>query len=185
MNRERSSREGILLNLLEEFRGTGFDGASLSRISDLTGLGKASLYHHFPGGKGEMAEAVMDLAGAWVQANVLDHLRAADAPKARLERALASLEGFYQGGAKSCLLEVMPIGGGPQVKAKVAEVLHSLVDAFRDLALAAGFSQTEAQRRAEGVLVTIQGSLVVARGLGDPGVFLRQIQGLREGFLRP
>lgn len=184
MIRERSSREGILLDLLEAFRGTGFDGVSLSRISELTGLGKASLYHHFPGGKGEMAEAVMDLAGAWVQTNVLDHLHAKDAPAARLERVLASLEAFYQCGEKSCLLDVMPIGSGSEVRGKVAEVLTALLKGFEHLAVDGGVPKAEARRRAEGALVAIQGSLVMARGLGDNLVFMRQMKALRENFLK-
>lgn len=183
MNKERSSREGILMNLLEAFRETGFDGVSMSRISELTGLGKASLYHHFPGGKGEMAEAVMDLAGGWVQAHILDPLNAEGAPQARLERVLAALDGFYEGGAKSCLMDVMPLGGGPAVRKKVCGVFQALRDGFAKCATDAGLPKSEAQQRAEGALVAIQGSLVVARGLGDPKVFRRQIAQLRSGYL--
>jgi AcrR family transcriptional regulator len=42
--------------LLKLFRQFGYDGVTLSKISQATGLGKASLYHYFPGGKAEMAE---------------------------------------------------------------------------------------------------------------------------------
>src|SRR4029078_11124737 len=39
--------------LMDLFREKGFDGASLADISESTGLGKSSLYHHFPNGKEE------------------------------------------------------------------------------------------------------------------------------------
>ena len=42
------------------FRQHGYEGASLSLIADATGLGRSSIYHHFPGGKDEMVEAVFD-----------------------------------------------------------------------------------------------------------------------------
>ena len=49
----------VLPALGEVFREHGFEGASLSVIGKRTGLGKGSLYHFFPGGKEEMAAAVL------------------------------------------------------------------------------------------------------------------------------
>ena len=55
-----ASREVVLERLLATFRDQGYDGASLAELSAATGLGKSSLYHHFPGGKVDMA-ALSDL----------------------------------------------------------------------------------------------------------------------------
>jgi AcrR family transcriptional regulator len=183
MTGERTTREGILLSLLEEFRTCGFDGVSLSRISEVTGLGKASLYHHFPGGKAEMAQGVMSLAWGWLEANVFQPLEAQGDPAARFEAVMGALDGFYAGGRKSCLLDVMPISGGPEIHAAVKAVMERLAAGFTRLALDAGVPEAEAAHRAEGALVAIQGSLVLARGLGDAGPFQRQMRFLREHFL--
>ena len=43
----------------EVFRAHGYEGATLSVITEATGLGKGSLYHFFPGGKEELAAAVL------------------------------------------------------------------------------------------------------------------------------
>ncbi|WP_243287587.1 TetR/AcrR family transcriptional regulator [Geothrix terrae] len=180
---ERSNREGILLTLLEEFRGCGFDGVSLSRISEVTGLGKASLYHHFPGGKGEMAEAVMDLAASWLEGHVFGPLEGGADPATRLATVLDALEGFYAGGSKSCLLDVMPLTGGTAVRAAVKAILQRLLAGFEQLALDGGLPAGTARARAEAALVSLQGSLVLARGLGETGPFMRALQALREGFL--
>ncbi len=182
---ERSTREGVLESLMEEFRGCGFDGVSLSRISEVTGLGKASLYHHFPGGKGEMAEAVMAMAGTWLEAQVFGPLEAAGDPATRLATVLKALEGFYDGGAKSCLLDVMTLGGSPAVKSAVKTVLVRLQNGFERLAQDGGLPRAEARTRAEGALVALQGSLVLARGLGDASPFARVVKALRRDFLRP
>lgn len=181
---ERSTREGILLGLMEEFRGCGFDGVSLSRISEVTGLGKASLYHHFPGGKGEMAEAVMVLAASWLEAHVFAPLEAEGVPSERLAKVLKALEGFYAGGAKSCLLDVMPLGGSAAVRASVKAVFQRLLAGFEQLASDAGLSRAAARARAEQALVSLQGSLVLARGLGDTAPFTRAIKALRADYLR-
>jgi AcrR family transcriptional regulator len=183
MNGERSTREGILIQLLEEFRTYGFDGVPLSRISKVTGLGKASLYHHFPGGKGEMAQAVMTLSGAWLEREILGELEGAGDPAARLEAALRAFQSFYRNGEKSCLLDVMPIGGGPEALAAVRVLMVRLLAGFERLALDGGVEPAEAKARAELALIRLQGSLVVSRGLGDSAPFLHQIQALRDGFL--
>ena len=49
----------LIRSLLNIFREYGYEGASLSKISERTGLGKASLYHHFPNGKQQMAQEVL------------------------------------------------------------------------------------------------------------------------------
>ena len=55
VGRSRTSRADVIQALIDVFRRCGYDGATLSSISEATGLGRASLYHHFPGGKQEMA----------------------------------------------------------------------------------------------------------------------------------
>ena len=184
MSNERSTREGVLLNLLEEFRGSGFDGVSLSRISEVTGLGKASLYHHFPGGKGEMAEAVMELAVTWLEARVYGPLEGPGEPQARLSMVLAALDEFYAGGSKSCLLDVMPLTGDVKVQSAVKAILQRLLSGFEKLARDAGHATKAARARAEATLVSLQGSLVLSRGLKDPAPFQRVLKALRQEFLR-
>ena len=62
--RSADQREDLLPQVAEVFRESGYDGTSISRITEKTGLGKGSLYHFFPGGKAEMAAAVLADAGA-------------------------------------------------------------------------------------------------------------------------
>ena len=44
-------RADVIPLIAEVFREFGFEGTSLSRITEKTALGKGSLYHFFPGGK--------------------------------------------------------------------------------------------------------------------------------------
>jgi len=61
------SRDEVVERLVGVFQRCGYDGASLSELSAATGLGRSSLYHHFPGGKEEMARAVIARVGAWMR----------------------------------------------------------------------------------------------------------------------
>ena len=47
----RHTREAVVERLMAVIRREGYDGASLAQLSKATGLGKGSLYHHFPSGK--------------------------------------------------------------------------------------------------------------------------------------
>ena len=67
------SREEVLNRLTKTFRTYGYDGASLAKLSEATGLGPSSLYHYFPGGKEEMAQAVLNHANVWLEANIFLH----------------------------------------------------------------------------------------------------------------
>ena len=55
------SKEEVITKLVPVFRRYGYEGATVSRLSEATGLKKASLYYHFQGGKEQMAEAVLGL----------------------------------------------------------------------------------------------------------------------------
>ena len=68
------SDEVFLATALDLFRTYGFEGVSLKRLADATGLEKASLYYRYPAGKDEIAMAVAKDVVAWFQANVFDPL---------------------------------------------------------------------------------------------------------------
>jgi TetR/AcrR family transcriptional regulator, lmrAB and yxaGH operons repressor len=54
------TRERILRAALRLFRKHGYSGVGIKQILDLAQAPKGSLYHHFPGGKGEIAVAVVE-----------------------------------------------------------------------------------------------------------------------------
>ena len=54
------SYKDLVDKLTDIFCEYGYDGTSLTILSQNTGLGRASLYYHFPGGKEEMANAVYE-----------------------------------------------------------------------------------------------------------------------------
>ena len=65
------AKDEVLSRLFGVFRTYGYEGATLARISESTGLGRASLYHYFPGGKDEMAREVLGVAQGWLAQNVV------------------------------------------------------------------------------------------------------------------
>jgi len=180
------SEQQIVATLTDVFRTHGYEGASLKIIAKATGLARASLYHRFPGGKAEMAEAVMNRAQAWLESEALAPLREEFLPPRDRIRAMAvHLDAFYQSGKKSCLLDALSIGepGSPLLR-----LTKGALDLWtRELAVAvaaAGFSQAEARDRAERAVILIQGALVVARVREDPAPFRQILAEMPEQLLR-
>ena len=104
--------EDLLERLTRVFQDHGFEGASLSRISAATGLEKASLYHRFPGGKDQMAEAVLAHVGRWFVENLLAPLRETGPVAARIRETGRRIQAFYEDGQRSCLLDTLSLRDG-------------------------------------------------------------------------
>ena len=83
-----SSKAEVLDRLLDTFRGDGYDGASLAQLSAVTGLGKSSLYHHFPGGKSDMALQVLAHMSAGLERDLLAPMQGSGTPQERLDAML-------------------------------------------------------------------------------------------------
>jgi len=160
----------------------------LTRIAQATGLGRASLYHRFPGGKEEMAEAVLDRADAWFVSHILAPLTEPGEPADRVRAMAKRLDAFYGGGRHSCLLDALSLGvaGDHSVRDHVQRSFAAWRGALADVARLSGFRRAEAERRAEEALVRIQGALVLARATGgETRPFSRALHGLPELLTAP
>lgn len=173
-------KQAATMRLIELFRTRGFAGASLSDLAAATGLGRASLYHHFPGGKDEMGHAALALAGGQFAKLVLAPL---DGKAPARERLLAMLDGvghYYAADPPACLMNAMAMGGDdnpfrePIAKA-VAAWLGRIERCFAELGLAA----EPARNRAEAVVEALQGALILARLAGERGPLSRCLLRLR------
>lgn len=102
----------LLDKLAKVFRYYGYDGASMSELSRATGLSKASLYHHFPNGKKEMAEKVLAEEGRRLQQHVLVPFQANKAPLDMLTASLRGVDVFYGGDRPACLMNSLLHGTG-------------------------------------------------------------------------
>jgi AcrR family transcriptional regulator len=178
-------REEVIERLVPVFRDRGYNGASLSEISDATGLGKSSLYHHFPGGKEEMARAVISHIDAWLKEHALDPLKGHGSPQERIDRMIAALDRCYAGGKRACVLGNMVIDGIRNLfQEQLARSFTQWIEALRDVLVEAGIPAKEARDRAEDAVIRIEGALILAGGLGRPAPFRRILGHLPDDLLR-
>jgi AcrR family transcriptional regulator len=183
---QKVSREDVVRRLLTVFRQHGYEGASLTMIAKEVGLQKASLYHLFPGGKEEMAQAVLESVSDSLEKRILMPLRGVGTPARRLKDMIERVCSFYGKGSHSCIFDTLSLGGGANPFRKgIGEAVQAWADALAGLAREHGATPAVARERAERVLVTIQGALVLARCVNDPRVFIRGLQTLPELLLPP
>ncbi len=175
------TEERLLEHLTKVFQEHGYEGASLSLIAAATGLGRASLYHRFPGGKADMALAVLDRAHHWFATHVLAPLSTDGAPSKRVNLMAERLRDFYHSGKRSCLLHTLAVGPhGDEIRAHIERSLQAWHGAMEQIARQAALSRAESRRRASEALLRIQGALVISRGLGDNKPFLRVLRELPD-----
>lgn len=180
------SREEVVDRLMLVLRRQGYARASLSELSKATGLGKSSLYHHFPDGKDDMTRAVLDRLAGQLRVALFDPLRVAGDPKRRISTMVATLGAFYHGGREACLLGGLVVGETrerfhQQLAAIFEEWIEAIAKALRD----AGVSRGLARVRAEDAVIRIQGALTLVGALDERAVFMRTLRQLPGDLLAP
>lgn len=181
MARTIAERGDVLPLLAEIFREHGYEGASLARIGQGTGLGKGSLYHFFPGGKEEMAAAVLNEIDDWFRTQVFQPLRGCDDVERGLDDMFRAVSRYFLAGRKVCLVGVFALGRerdlfALRVKRYFVEWMQALAAALER----GGKARAEAAALAEEVVGGIQGALVLARACDKPALFVHALARLRE-----
>jgi TetR/AcrR family transcriptional regulator, lmrAB and yxaGH operons repressor len=173
-------RADILPALTEVFRTYGYEGASLARITDHTGLGKGSLYNFFPGGKEEMAAAVLDGIDSWFQAHVFEPLRQHEDPHAAIDAMFEATDRYFHSGGRVCIVGVFALSDvRDRYEVRINGYFAEWRDALEAALRRAGKDEASARDLAEDIVAGIQGALVAARALDDVGLFGRRIARMR------
>ncbi|SEB73123.1 transcriptional regulator, TetR family [Nitratireductor aquibiodomus] len=181
MARLVAERSDVIPLLAEVFRRYGYDGASVARITEHTNLGKGSLYHFFPGGKEEMAAAVLADVRCWFENNIFVPLEEKD-PETALASMFAAVEDYFDSGQRICLVGAFALEEtrdrfASEVKIYFARWMEALRKALEGI----GFDRDHAIRSANGIVAGIQGAIILARALGDTESFsvsLSQLKGM-------
>lgn len=181
MGRKKEIQDDELLDgLVQVFQNFGYEGASMNRIAEATGLGRASLYHRFPGGKEEMALAALKRADSIFAGYVLAPLMESGRPADKVRRMTKRMTDFYDTGRNSCLLDTLSMGDEDYLHRPIKNSFATLHKVLAGVAQEAGASPAAANRRAETALVGLQGALVWARASGDTKPFQRVMKNLPD-----
>jgi AcrR family transcriptional regulator len=171
--------------LAEAFREHGFEGASLARLSAATGLGRGSLYNFFPGGKEEMAAAVLADVDEWFTTCVFRPLRAAaSGDPAAVGDMFDAVTGYFRSGRRVCLQGAFALGRerdrfAGTIRGYFGEWIASLAAAL----VTAGTPEAAARAVALETVTAIQGGIVLSRALDQPEIFTETVERQRARVL--
>ncbi|NYT44286.1 TetR/AcrR family transcriptional regulator [Pollutimonas thiosulfatoxidans] len=180
-----ASRDEVLDRLAKVFRDEGYEAASLTRLAQASGLGKASLYYHFPNGKQEMALAVIDRANTLFTQQIVQPLQKEGDGKRRIVKFISNLDTYYRKGEESCLLGVLALGTVPkEFDRHIMGGLRCWIDVLAAALEQAGHSRPVARSRAEAAVCWVEGALVLSRGLESTAPFKRMLAQLKAFLLQ-
>ena len=171
----------IVDQLFIVFRDRGYEGSSLAELSQATGLGRSSLYHHFPRGKEQMAEAVLEQGKAFIQTAVAEVAESEEPLRTRIKKISAALDQMYAGGRNACVLGRLATADiGPAGHQILRDIFELWATAIAELARDSGMSATHARQFAEDWIARVQGSLILHSASGDRKPFERTLSALRQ-----
>ncbi len=176
--------QALLDGLMAVLRAKGYEGSSLNELAGSSGLQKASLYHRFPGGKKEITLAVLHYVHEWIRKYIYERLTDQSlSPAERLGDVIQSIHSLYQGGEKSCILKALSMDSSVELfREEIKESMQRWIDGFTALGVDYGFTRDAAQEKAFQVLIAIQGSLIVSKGLGSTAPFVAAVEAIEKMY---
>ncbi|WP_410872707.1 TetR/AcrR family transcriptional regulator [Nocardia sp. A7] len=160
-----TTRHKMLLGGVELLRERGAAGVTVDAILARTATPRGSVYHHFPGGRGQIISESLDLAGDAIAAIIDDSL--ADGPVAGLRRFAAFWTQILQTSdfKAGCPVIAVAVGGAPddELAHKVATIIERWQASLRASLVAAGVSEQRAVPLATMAMASIEGAVILCR----------------------
>jgi AcrR family transcriptional regulator len=163
--REQMTRSAALL-----FGERGFSGTGLREVIAHSSTPRGSIYHHFAGGKAELAREAVRHAAGEVAAPVGDAARGGDpiaALHAWLEHWRRALEASHIPAGPAVLAVALEPDEQTGARAAAAAAFEGWADAFAATLQGAGVKRKKAARLATLTVAAIEGAVVVSRARGD------------------
>ena len=163
-----ATRERIVAAGAERFRRQGYVGTGVKQIVEDARAPFGSLYHHFPGGKEELAESVIRYSGALY----LELVPAVFDPAPDLA---TGVEAFFAGAAAhlaetgyedACPIATVALevaSTSEPLRLATADVFDSWVAAITDRGVEAGLSAQRARELGIAMIAALEGAFVLCR----------------------
>ena len=179
-----SDKKPLLENIRQVFRDRGYDGATLAHLAKATGLSKATLYHHFPGGKQDMLGQLIRLSIADLNKHAFAHLNQNTDAHARLHAFIEGFAHYIEINNGNCLLATMVMHQASQSdldrhQQDIANQFQDWQQQLERVFNEAGNSNKRSRRMAGELLSQLYGGVTVNKLLDQPpneGIFAQIIK---------
>lgn len=170
---EPTTRSRLLAAMIEALRSRGLHGVGLAELLATAQAPKGVLYHHFPGGKTELAVAAIDQVVASIEGSLRRLLQDQSDPVAALRMWLGHAGQQLQrsGFERGCPLAAVALESTPAdlaIRAVLARGFATLRQCLADVLLRAGLPTQRARGFAVLIVSAYEGALMQARVAAQP-----------------
>lgn len=150
------------------FQRHGYHAVGFRRIVEESGAPRGSIYHHFPGGKEQLAVEAVALSGA-AMLRTIEQVTAEAADVAGMLEGLAEvLAGWLETSAfeAGCPVATVALECAPEIDditAACREVFRGWIGVLRARLVAEGWGDEEAGDLATTIVAAVEGALLLAR----------------------
>jgi AcrR family transcriptional regulator len=145
----------------------GVGATSIDRVLAYSGAPRGSVYHHFPGGRAQLIDEAVALAGDFVAGLIDDATRADDAIEA-IDAFFALwrdrlLESDFRAGCPIVAVTVETNDEAPQLARSAAAAFLRWQEALAGLFVRHGLSDERGRRLAAFVIAAVEGAVIMCR----------------------
>lgn len=161
-----TSRDAMLDSAIVLFRERGVADTSMRDIVEHSGAPRGSLYHHFPGGKDQLAGEATARAGAFI-ASLLEDLAWQEPTE-----AVASFVGYWRRAltsadfADGCPAAAAALSTEPSARKSAGEAFRTWETSLATALTSRGRPPEQAAGLATLVVASVEGALIMARAGG-------------------
>ena len=157
-------------------RERGYTGTGFREVIERTGAPRGSIYHHFPGGKAQLAGEAVDYVGGLAREAIEGAL--AEGDPIRALRAFVELwrsdfeRSGYRAGCPIVAVAVESHDEAPELQDAADRAFARWEEAFAGSLRRAGVPRARAERLASLVVSAVEGAIIVSRARRDPAPLL-------------
>jgi AcrR family transcriptional regulator len=184
------TKQRMVRGAAQLLRQRGYTGTGFREVIELTGAPRGSIYHHFPGGKAQLAGEAVDYVGGLARQAIAAPL--ADGDPIRALRAFVELwraDFERSDGRAGCPIVAVAVEShdeSPELLDSAARAFDQWRGAFADCLRGAGVPPTRASRLAALVVSAVEGAIILSRAERDPAPLLdvaRELEATIEAAL--
>lgn len=165
--RKSDSRERMVRSTTDLLREYGATATSIDRVLAHSGAPRGSVYHHFPGGRTQLIEEAVELAGS-LMAGVIDAAMQADDPVEGIDQFFTVwrdqlVDSRFRAGCPIVAVAVETNDEAPHLARSAGAVFEGWQEAFTALFRRHGLPEDRSRRLAALVVAAEEGAVVLCR----------------------
>ncbi|MCM1976674.1 TetR/AcrR family transcriptional regulator [Streptomyces sp. NBC_00347] len=165
--RKSDSRDRMVLSTVALLPEYGASGTSIDRVLAHSGAPRGSVYHHFPGGRTQLIDEAVTLAGDFISGLIDTKMQTGD-PVEAIDAFFVMwrdrlVESDFRAGCPIVAVAVESNDEAPQLTRSAAAVFARWQEAFAALFVRHGLTGERSRRLGSFVIAAVEGAVIMCR----------------------